>query len=148
MKSIFNQADNQELINRIEALTPDMKPVWGKMNAAQMCAHCKVSVDIGIGKIKPNKNLIGIFFGKVALKQMIDKPIKQHLPTGKEFIIPTDIEFEKSKKELIKSYQDLATTGPTMIQVLKHPFFGKMTIEQWDSLLWKHLDHHLRQFGL
>lgn len=148
MKSIFNELDSQELISRIETLTADMAPVWGKMNAAQMCAHCKVSVDIGTGKIKPKKNLIGIFFGKVALKQMIDKPIKQHLPTGKEFIIPTNIEFEKSKKELIKCYKDLAQTGPSMIRVLKHPFFGKMTVEQWDSLLYKHLDHHLRQFGL
>ena len=148
MKSVFNQNDNQELIDRIEKIQYDSKPIWGKMNAAQMFAHCKVTVDIGKGEIEPKRNIIGFLFGKIALKAMIEKPIKPNLPTGKEFIIPTSVDFEKSKKNLIDSYQSLHKKGTSIITIKKHPFFGKMTIEQCDALLWKHLDHHLRQFGV
>ncbi|MEP6513238.1 MAG: DUF1569 domain-containing protein [Parafilimonas sp.] len=29
-----------------------------------------------------------------------------------------------------------------------HPFFGKLKAEEWRTLTYKHLDHHLRQFWM
>lgn len=42
MKNIFTSEVSNEVINRINNLSPSSKPGWGKMNADQMLAHCNV----------------------------------------------------------------------------------------------------------
>lgn len=135
-----------EIINRINKLTKDTKPVWGKMSVSQMMAHCIVGLRTAFGEIKPGRNLLGKLFGNMAKKSALsDKPFKQGLPTDKSFIIKDDRNFEEEKTKLIdyvKRFEnDLLTKDD-------HPFFGKMTTDEWDKLMAKHLDHHLRQFGV
>jgi hypothetical protein len=56
MKNLFNEFDKLELIERINKLTPDTKPEWGKMNVSQMLEHCTVSVKLALGEISPDLN--------------------------------------------------------------------------------------------
>lgn len=148
MKSVFNAADNKELIDRIEKLHSDSLPVWGKMNVAQMLGHCQRAVEVGTGLLELRRSAVGFVFGRMALRQLMNKPIKQNLPTDKNFIIPSTVEFETEKEKLINMYSALAENGTRILKVKKHPFFGEMSEDQWDVLLWKHLDHHLQQFGV
>lgn len=69
-------------------------------------------------------------------------------PTAKDFIRTGQYDFEQTKADLIKKVKTFATEGTHAIKINKHPFFGKMTTEEWDNLQWKHLDHHLYQFGV
>jgi hypothetical protein len=69
-------------------------------------------------------------------------------PTAKEFIIKETIDFKKAKEELIDDFSRFADEGKTVIKTMNHPFWGKMTYEDWDALMWKHVDHHLKQFGV
>ena len=148
MKSIYNRTDNQEMVSRINKLTPDTKANWGKMTVSQMLAHCGKPIEAGFGSLKLKRGLMGILFGKMAKKSMLsDKPFKQGLPTDKHFIIKDNLNFDEEKNKLVGLISKIAETGPDGISKEPHPFFGPLTTEEWDALTWKHLDHHLRQFG-
>jgi hypothetical protein len=148
MKSVFNPQDNQELIDRINQLTPTTQPQWGKMGVAQMLGHCQRAVEVGTGLLELRRTAMGFVFGRMALKQLINKPIGRNIPTDKNFIIPPSVDFETEKQKLIEMYTELPEKGHPHITNTKHPFFGEMTKEEWDTLLYKHLDHHLTQFGV
>src|SRR5277367_1813348 len=101
MKSIFNQTDNAELIERINKLTPSTPALWGKMNVAQMLAHCQVIIQVALGELQLKRNLLGFLFGRIAKKQILEKPIKPNLPTFSEAKIADAKNFDKEKQKLI-----------------------------------------------
>ena len=147
MKSLFNSAHNREIIDRINKLTNESNALWGKMNVSQMLYHCQVPLEVAYGELKLKKTFIGFLFGRIAKKQLLTKPFKKHLPTDKHFLVKHQPEFENSRKKLIALVERFAVDGTAGITKDSHPFFGKMTSEEWDILQWKHLDHHLSQFG-
>lgn len=148
MQSLFNWEDNDAIKNRIKKLTPTSVPLWGKMNVAQMLAHLQQPILVSFGELKLKRGILGFLFGKMAKKQMLaDRPFKQNMPTVKEFkVAPGD--FEKEKNTLISYLERFITEGPQIITKEAHPFFGKMELNEWDLLQWKHLEHHLKQFGV
>jgi hypothetical protein len=151
MKSLFNAADNQSIIDRINKLTPSSKGLWGKMNVEQMLAHARMPLLAVYGKEKMSKrNLISFLFGKMAKKQFItsDKPFARNSPTDKKFIITNPQNFEKEKQELIENVKEFVVRGTNGITKEPHGFFGNLSPEEWDKLQYKHLDHHLSQFGV
>ncbi|MEO8568386.1 MAG: DUF1569 domain-containing protein [Ginsengibacter sp.] len=147
MPSLFDSSDNDSIQERVNKLTSDTKPLWGKMNATEMLAHLQQPVLVAFGELKIKRGVLGFLFGKIAKKQMLaDKPFKQNMPTVKEFRVSAK-NFSNEKNTLL-SYVERFKKGPQIITSDPHPFFGKMTLEEWDTLQWKHLDHHLRQFGV
>ena len=146
VKNLCEVSPKQELIDRLNKLTIDSKPLWGKMNVAQMLAHLQMPIGVALGIHKIKANPIMRFFGSmIASKLWDDKPYKRSLPTAPSFRIITEKDFEKEKAgaiEMIRKFneQDIIQ-GP-------HPVFGKMTREQWGKANWKHVDHHLQQFGV
>lgn len=136
------------MVGRINSLTPDSKAIWGKMSVSQMLAHCGEPIKAGFGEIKLKRGLAGILFGRIAKKTMLgEKPFKHGLPTDKKFIFKDDLNFDDEKNKLIALVSRIAENGPAGISKEPHPFFGQLTTEEWDALTWKHLDHHLNQFG-
>ena len=149
MSSLFNQADSNQIIERINHLKPDTKALWGKMNVTQMLAHAQPPLKVASGHLTLKRGLIGLLFGKMAKKQLLgDKPFKQNLPTAKEFMIKDYGEFESERQKLIQQLKEFQIKGPRGLSDDPHPFFGKLTSGEWDLIQWKHLDHHLRQFGV
>ncbi|MES2811265.1 MAG: DUF1569 domain-containing protein [Bacteroidota bacterium] len=149
MPSIFNTADNQDLISRIEKLTAETQPNWGKMSVDQMLSHCQAPIDVAFGNLKLKPNFLFLFLGKMIKGKMLKaKHFGKNSPTAKDFIRTNQYDFEQTKADLIKKVKTFAAEGTDAIKVHKHPFFGKMTIEEWDNLQWKHLNHHLYQFGV
>ena len=148
MKSFFNVADNKELVNRINKLTPENKAQWGKMNVSQMLAHAQVPLKAAIGESKLKRGLMGFLFGKIAKKQLMKaEDFKRNLPTDPNFLVKDERNFEEEKARLIALIKRVEKAGASSLAVNPHPFFGKMTETEWDTLQYKHLDHHLRQFG-
>ena len=149
MKTILDKLTRKELISRISLLEKHNKPKWGKMNVYQMLSHCIKYEQMMQGKVSYKRLLIGYLFGKSALMEDFlrdDSPIKKNVPTLKQLKISKNVgDFELDKKkwaELINDYENLYTKG------IVHPFFGKLSIEQIGYLVYKHTDHHLRQFGV
>jgi hypothetical protein len=149
MKSYFNVSDNNELIDRINKLRKETKGEWGKITVSQMLAHCQVPLSVAIGETKLKRGLFGILFGKIAKKQLVkQEDFKKKLPTAPSFVIKDERIFEEEKDKLINLVKKVKDKGASALTVNPHPFFGKLTEIEWYILQWKHLDHHLRQFGV
>ncbi|MDG3580853.1 DUF1569 domain-containing protein [Galbibacter pacificus] len=148
MKSIFSEEVYHETLSRIKQLTTTSKAEWGSMDVSQMLHHCQKPMEVAMGKLAVKTN----FFFKWAsrlFKPMLynDKPWKHGLPTVKEFIVENPKNFEQEKEKLIgliAEYHQLKTKN----ELPPHPVFGKFTKQQWGQMQYKHLDHHLRQFGV
>ena len=148
MDSIFNPATIESFIARINKLTPATPALWGKMNVAQMLAHCQVPIQVAVGGIVTKGGLIALLFGRIAKKKLVnDQPFERNLPTMKEAKIADVRDFEKERAALIALVKKFET-GPEVLIKGPHPFFGPLTVDEWSTLQYKHLDHHLRQFGV
>ncbi|MEO5945383.1 MAG: DUF1569 domain-containing protein [Chitinophagaceae bacterium] len=146
IKNLYDDSVKQEIIDRITKLTPASETKWGKMNVSQMLHHCQLPVLAAYGTIKPRGNfflrLLGPMFKSVLYNE---NPYKQGLPTDKMYIITDEKDFEKEKTELLNLVEKFSESAVTK---LPHPVFGKLSKEQWSKATWKHLDHHLKQFGV
>ncbi|MBL8016425.1 MAG: DUF1569 domain-containing protein [Ignavibacteria bacterium] len=148
MPEIFNQEDNNRIIARIEKINACSKPLWGKMDAAGMLFHLQEPIRVSLGELKLKRSFLGMLFGKVALKEALsDKPFKKGVPTSNEFKPRGNFDLETEKEKLIRLVSSLPSKGKSAITRDPHPFFGVLTPEEWDMITWKHLDHHLTQFG-
>ena len=147
MKSTLDKSNRDKLIARINLLSENSATEWGKMNAIQMVKHCILWEEMVLNNKVYKRIFIGRIFGKMSLKNILkdEKPLKKNTPSIPEFIIKEktgDITSEKTKWiSLIEHYGHFANDN------FIHPFFGKMTKEQIGFMAYKHIDHHLRQFG-
>ncbi len=145
MKSVFDQTTRDELISRINSLDDNSTAKWGKMNVAQMAAHCAQWDEMAMGKTIYKQSFIGKLFGKMALKDMMkDEPMKKNLPTVPSFKVTGNFDLEEEKRKwvkLIDEYKSFSNDG------FIHPFFGAMTKENTGYMAYKHADHHLQQFN-
>jgi len=147
MKTVFDNATSEALIDRINKVDANSKPEWGKMNAYQMVKHCRLWEDMIIGTLPTKRVFIGRIFGKMGLKAVTknDKPLAHSTPTASElFIKETNGDFAGEKAKWIahlRQHKNFSNEN------FVHPFFGPMTKEQIGIMDYKHIDHHLRQFG-
>ena len=145
--SLFLPADLADLLRRVGSLRPDSRARWGKMEVAQMLAHAQRPLEVATGELVLRRGLVGILFGKLAKKKLAGpEPFKQGLPTAPQFVVRDARDFERERARLVELVQAFQRRG-TQGLAKEHPFFGPMTSADWDLLQWKHLDHHLRQFG-
>ena len=147
MESLFTTESYAKTLDRIDALTPSQKPQWGKMTVSQMLAHCQKPLEIALYNkdfgLKSNF-LIRTFFKKAMYD---DSSFRKNMPTPKRFKVsePKDFTTEKAAlKELIEAFHQLTPDA----HLEPHPVFGKLTTEQWGKMQYKHLNHHLNQFGV
>jgi hypothetical protein len=148
-RSIFDAGDNRALVERLRALSPQSKALWGKLQVAQMLAHCHQPLRVACGDLKLERGLIGILFGKMAKKKLLSgKPFGRNMPTHPKFVITDQREFEREREQVIRLVERFAKAGPALLSSKPHPFFGPLSVEEWDRLQWLHLDHHLVQFGV
>ncbi|MGZ3755128.1 MAG: DUF1569 domain-containing protein [Mucilaginibacter sp.] len=148
MKSVFDPTVNAELIARINQLTPTSNPLWGKMSVGQMLAHCQVLLQVTFGELQLKRGLMGFLFGKMAKRQILTgEQVKRNMPTFSLARMTDEKDFKAEKQKLIEMVQRF-TAGPGVLSPKPHPFFGPLTTDEWDQLQYKHLDHHLKQFGV
>ena len=147
IKNLFDPAARQDIIDRINKLTPESKPQWGKMNVSQMLVHVQMPIGIAYGTHNPKGSFLLRLLGPLFKSKLWDEnPYKQSLPTDPTFVmIGSNKDFEKEKQELLNMIDRFNESN---IVGEKHPVFGKLTKDNWSKATWKHLDHHLKQFGV
>jgi hypothetical protein len=148
MNDLYALEDNRAMLARIRALTPQTRPLWGKLDVTGMLAHCRQPLRVATGELTLRPGLAGILFGKLAKRKLASpRPFGKGMPTHPKFLIRDPGSFEEERAGLIALVTRFSAEGPAVIACLDHPFFGPMTSEEWNLLQWKHLDHHMRQFG-
>ena len=149
MKNLLDPNVKQEIIKRIDSLTPNAKAQWGKMNVNQGLRHMTMAFDIGNGLLNPTvvkAPPMPKWLMKYFLLNM--KPPKARAETFKEInMVANNIdpkEFETEKNNLKKKIEELS---PDAFYISENKLGGKFTKEDWGKLGYNHTDHHLRQFG-
>jgi hypothetical protein len=150
-KNIFDKAVTDEIIERIQKLQPTSKPEWGKMSADQMLAHCNVTYEYIYEPGKHKKpGALFKFMMKLFVKNAIvnEKPYKKNGPTGPDFKVTATKNFEEEKSRLIDYILQTQALGAEHFDGKESHGFGALNKKEWNNMFYKHLDHHLRQFGV
>ena len=151
LPNIFTQSVSDKLIDRINHLTSTTTPVWGKMTVSQMMARCNVSYEMAFEDKHPKPNFFMGFILKTFIKKaLVDDvtPYKKNSPTAPAFIINEEKNFEIEKKKLIDYLKKSVELGKKYFNGKESLSFGKMSATEWNNLFYKHIDHHLMQFGV
>lgn len=146
--SLFETNAIADLENRLNKLTPDTQPQWGKMNASQMLNHCSSQMEIMLGDKSLKSNFIlRIFGGFIKRSILAGKPTRKNSPTAKE-LLPTNVQDFEAERLKIKNLMKRLKTNEASFEGKKHAFFGEMTAEEYGKTTWSHLDYHFGQFGI
>ncbi len=148
MKNINDLSAHHEIINRVRLLSSANIQLWGKMNLQQMLAHCTTQLKLALGEVSSTKQgsfVMRSTIGKWIAFSNIPWPKGSNTPNEmnveKNHFVLTDIESEK--KELLTHLNRIKDA----YQLSPHPFFGSLSRKEWGQLIYKHLDHHLKQFS-
>lgn len=150
LPNIFTKEVSDQIVNRINQLTPETQPQWGKMNVAQMLAHCNVTYEM----IYTDKHAQPNFFTKIILKTFVKKivtnelPYKHNSPTAPAFLITDERIFNDEKIRLTDHILKTQQLGAAEFDGKISHSFGKLNTTEWNNMFYKHLNHHLSQFGV
>ncbi len=148
--SLYSPEVYQQTLGRIDGLTKDSQPVWGKMNVGQMLAHCAEIQEVinGTKKLEGTPFIAKLFKGMIRSAVVGEKPFKHGLQTHPQYRQTSERDFQTEKERLASALKTFVEMDEAKAASLEHPLFGKMTREErgWSS--YKHLDHHLQQFGV
>jgi Protein of unknown function (DUF1569) len=150
MKNLYEPETTKQVQSRIAQLRPDSQRQWGTMNAAQAMAHCSVAMEWAVGDRIPERMFVGRIIGKM-IKPMVlkdDQPMRRNSPTAKALIVADERDLERERTRLRELIDRFVAAGPQGCTTLPHSFFGRLKPNEWAILMYKHLDHHLRQFGV
>jgi hypothetical protein len=150
MKNIFDQKDTAEVIERINKLTPQTQPLWGRMSVGQMLAHCNVTYEMMYENKHPKPGLVLGWILKAFVKKGVvnEKMYPKNSRTAPQFIITDQKNFDAEKVRLIAYIQKTQQLGAGYFEGKESNSFGKLTSSEWNNMCYKHLDHHLGQFGV
>ncbi|MGO9865415.1 MAG: DUF1569 domain-containing protein [Terriglobales bacterium] len=148
MKNLFQPDAVDDVISRIDKLQPMSQRQWGKMEVAQMMAHCSATFDLASGRLIRPRVLVGRLIGRFVRPIFSnDKPLPKNSPTDKKLAISDSRDFGREQEQLKVRVRQFHQGGEAECTKHPHPFFGALTPHEWGTGMYKHLDHHLRQFG-
>jgi hypothetical protein len=151
MKNLFEKPRLEEIKSRLAQLKPDSQRQWGTMGLGQTLAHCTAGIQMAVGELPSSPRLlIGRLLGPIAKRSMLVKgqPMRRNSKTDKTVLVTGERDFETERQRLLKTIDRFVADGPTTCSKDPHFFFGRLTPVEWSALVYQHLDHHLRQFGV
>jgi hypothetical protein len=148
MRSLFEAAARASISDRLNALPPSAVRQWGKMDVAQMLAHCSAALEVGTGDRPRKQAFIGKIFAPFVRSSLLgDKPFGKDSPTDPTFIVGDTRDFASEKQRLLGLVERFCQGGASEAGKHIHSFLGRISGDEWGVMMYKHLDHHLRQFG-
>lgn len=147
---IFDSATHITLLSRIRALPSTTSPLWGSMNVAQMCAHVCVTYEYVYGNRADTPPLVMRWLVRLLFRDLLvgAKPYPKGSPTAPSMKIIDIRNFEAERNRLVAYTERVFADGPAAFDGRPQVTLGPLTCQEWSTLLYKHLDHHLRQFGV
>ena len=146
-RSLYNPEGYQECLSRINVLSADSRPQWGSMTIAQMLSHCAEIQEVSNGKeLKDTPFIARLLKGMIRKMVVGDKPFPKNSRTHPQYIQTKECDFETEKARLLAALEAFveAENSPPR----PHPLFGAMAHDEKGWSMYKHLNHHLTQFGV
>ena len=148
MDNLFSDGDRKAILDRLERLPSAARRIWGKMDAAQMLAHCSAALEVATGDAPRSQMFLGRLLAPFFKRKILgETPFSKGSPTDPGFIVTGPRDFQKEKARLMALVDRFGDAGSAAPDGRLHSFLGRLSGEEWGRMMWKHLDHHLRQFG-
>jgi Protein of unknown function (DUF1569) len=149
MKHLFEPTAVAEVKARLRHLRADSARLWGTMSAAQAVAHCAGGLELALGEKRPPRVFIGRLIGWIVKPLALgnEAPMRRNSPTVPEIVVADARDLDVERERLLALIDRTVAAGPAGCTTHPHSFFGRLTPQEWAVLMYKHLDHHLRQFG-
>ncbi len=148
MQNMFNAADRVAIERRFNGLHPGSPRQWGTMSAAQMLAHCAVALETPLGERQEKQSLMGRLIAPFVRASVFGAaPLRRNTPTDADCVIVDEREFVEEQRRLLEKVARFCEQGPSAADRRVHSFFGSLSGQEWGRFVYKHLDHHLRQFS-
>jgi hypothetical protein len=148
--SIFDPAEHRRSLDRLAALTPDTPRLWGTMTPAQIVAHLCVSYEYAFGERTDRPPLVMRLLLRVFFRSMLvgDRPYPRNSRTAPTMVMRDDRDLDHERARLVSFMERIHREGAAAWDGREQITLGRLTAEEWSTLFHKHLDHHLRQFGV
>lgn len=148
MPTVFDPAARAALAERIDRLGADSRARWGRMSAGQVVVHLSQSLRMATGELVCRPRGGPLSFPPLRWLIINVLPFPKGVPTAPELLEGTPAEaLEEDRRTLRGLLDEVASRGPGAA-FPAHPAFGTMSGQQWGILIYRHFDHHLRQFGV
>lgn len=150
LPNIFSKEVADQIIERINQLSPSSQAKWGKMDVAQMLAHCNVTYEMMYENKHPKTGAFMRFILKLLVKSKVvgEEGYPPNSRTAPQFIIADARVFEDEKQRLIAFISKTQALGGAHFDQMDSHSFGKLSTLEWNNMMYKHLQHHLTQFGV
>lgn len=147
MKSLWDKSAREEISERVSMLTPESLPRWGTLTARGMIAHLVDALKMSMGQIDVSERKSPIRF--TPLKQFIiyGPPFPRSAPTSPQLILRQAEDWDAECETLRQTMDEFAAHRRTR-KFPRHPVFGELSPKTWGVFGYKHIDHHLKQFGV
>ncbi|MEJ7586994.1 MAG: DUF1569 domain-containing protein [Ferruginibacter sp.] len=148
--NIFTKEVSDKIIDRINKLKPAAKAQWGTMSVEQMLAHCNVTYEMVYDNNHPKPNFLMRFILRTFVKKIVtgNDPYTHNSRTAPAFIIKDKRSFETEKNRLVDYIYKTQQMGEASFDNKDSLSFGTLNKNEWNTMFYKHLDHHLTQFGV
>lgn len=146
MPTILAQNDRDLILQRLHRLTPERQPNWGTLTAPRLLCHLSDQLQVALGE-KPITRRDTPLTRTLMKWLVIYSPLKAppgKVATSPEMLTTSPSDWKTDIERCDSLIRRLALTPTTAV----HPKFGPLSYDGWGRLAWKHLDHHLRQFGV
>lgn len=146
--NVFEKEVTDKLIARVESISTESQPEWGKMNSAQMLAHINVAYEKTFNPDNKKPGFLMRFMLNQFVKPVVvtEKPYKKNSRTSPEFLISDERELETERKKLIANMRKLQEMGAEAFDGKENRAFGQLSVDEWNTMFYKHADYHLKQF--
>jgi hypothetical protein len=150
MKNLYELETTEEIKGRVAQLGPDSQRLWGSMTVAQAVEHCSRGLEMATGDRALPRVFVGRILGPIIKPLALgnNTPMRRNSPTAPALIVQGEPEFLVGQERLLGLIDRFVAAGPEGCTTHPHAFFGKLKPGEWAELMYKHLDHHLRQFGV
>lgn len=143
--TLLNDEDRSLLIQRLQRVLPDAEPAWGALNAPRMLCHAADQMRVALGDLATKS--VHTFASRTLLKFLVIntrfEPPRGKIQTAPEMLASQPAAWEADLSACIELAERVGAGEARAV----HPTFGPLSPEQWGRLCWKHLNHHLVQFG-
>jgi hypothetical protein len=151
MATLFDDETRARLETRVRALRPDSRRQWGRMSPHEAVCHLSDAFRMALGEKQaaPSPARFKPVVRFVALHLPVSWPrgIKT-LPEAEQGVGGTaPVEFEGDRAELLELIRRFCDASARE-RAATHPMFGPMRTTEWGRWGYRHVDHHLRQFGV
>lgn len=148
MKTLLDAGAADTMTARVMRLSTTSHRHWGTMTVAQAVAHMSGGIEMALGDQRPPRMVIGRILG-LFIKPLVfgnDEPLRRNTPTVKRLCVVDERDLVRERQRLIALITRFTTAGRAGCTAHPHGFFGRLTPDEWAILMYKHLDHHLRQY--